>query len=547
MHEIDESRIREEIEARHYRVTITEDWLTPSGNPRKVPMYFTEIENEHLGLTKVVKGRLPEEVRDKASRQLEQWEARELRQRIAAAKEDLRDRAEELSREASAELDELRGTLAATLDFDDRVDWEALLERREFVPEVFTPEPAPERPKRHALTYLWPPVWRRKVEAHDLAVQRHEREMGARLAVHQEKQAKAKSVFEASKAEKNASIRAFREAFEQGDRSAVEEYLGMVFERASYPARMTPVIEAHYDEGSATVIADVSAPGPGDVSDVARFKLTDRNRRIDTAHLKAKEHEELYDDAVKQLSLRVMHEAFESLYTPHVARVVVNVWTTTVNQATGHDDTSCILSVSADRGEFEALNLARIDATACVKQLKGLLAGPLSSLAPVQPIMVFNREDPRFVESREALAEINSMTNLAEVPWEEFEHLVRELFSKMFNHEGAEVKVTRSSSDGGVDAIVFDPDPIRGGKFVIQAKRYTKAVPVSAARDLYGTMLNEGAAKGLLVTTAHFGSQTREFAKDKPITLIDGSNLVYLLEEQGHRVRIDIEAARRNR
>ena len=79
-----------------------------------------------------MKGRLPEEVRDKVSRQLEQWEARELRQRIAAAKEDLRDRAEELSREASAELDELRGTLAATLDFDDRVDWEALLERREF-------------------------------------------------------------------------------------------------------------------------------------------------------------------------------------------------------------------------------------------------------------------------------------------------------------------------------------------------------------------------------------------------------------------------------
>ena len=161
--------------------------------------------------------------------------------------------------------------------------------------------------------------------------------------------------------------------------------------------------------------------------------------------------------------------------------------------------------------------------------------------------MVFNRKDPRFIESREALAEINSLTNLAEIPWEEFEHLVRELFSKMFNHEGAEVKVTRSSSDGGVDAIVFDPDPIRGGKFVIQAKRYTKAVPVSAARDLYGTMLNEGAAKGLLVTTAHFGSQTREFAKDKPITLIDGSNLVYLLEEQGHRVRIDIEAAKRNR
>jgi restriction system protein len=158
--------------------------------------------------------------------------------------------------------------------------------------------------------------------------------------------------------------------------------------------------------------------------------------------------------------------------------------------------------------------------------------------------MQLDREDSRFVESRDVLADINATTNLAEIGWEEFEHLVRELFSKMFAQGGAEVKVTQASSDGGVDAIAFDPDPIRGGKFVIQAKRYTKVVPVSAVRDLYGTMISEGASKGLLVTTAHFGRDSREFVKDKPISLIDGPNLVYLLEQYGHKVRIDVEAAR---
>ncbi len=112
---------------------------------------------------------------------------------------------------------------------------------------------------------------------------------------------------------------------------------------------------------------------------------------------------------------------------------------------------------------------------------------------------------------------------------------------------GAEVKVTRSSRDAGVDAVAFDPDPIRGGKFVIQAKRYTNVVPVSAVRDLYGTMINEGASKGILVTTSHYGRDSREFAQNKPMTLIDGTNLVYLLEQHGHRVRIDLEAARRSR
>ncbi|WP_222400440.1 restriction endonuclease [Rhizobium leguminosarum] len=70
---------------------------------------------------------------------------------------------------------------------------------------------------------------------------------------------------------------------------------------------------------------------------------------------------------------------------------------------------------------------------------------------------------------------------------------------------GGEVRVTQASNDGGVDAIAFDPDPISGGKIVIQAKRYTRTVGVSAVRDMYGTVLNEGASKGLLVTTADYG------------------------------------------
>ena len=145
------------------------------------------------------------------------------------------------------------------------------------------------------------------------------------------------------------------------------------------------------------------------------------------------------------------------------------------------------------------------------------------------------------MESKDILAEINSIENLATMDWADFEHLVRQLFEKMFTENGAEVKVTRASRDGGVDAVVFDPDPIRGGKFVIQAKRYNNVVPVSAVRDLYGTVINEGATKGILVTTSYFGSDSVEFAKDKPLTLIDGSNLVYLFQQYGYNVRISLD------
>ena len=96
----------------------------------------------------------------------------------------------------------------------------------------------------------------------------------------------------------------------------------------------------------------------------------------------------------------------------------------------------------------------------------------------------------------------------------------------------------------GVDAVAFDSDPIRGGKIVIQAKRYTNVVGVSAVRDLYGTLINEGAMKGILVTTSYYGNDAYEFAKDKPIQLIDGAGLLGLLQKHGHKARIDLQEAK---
>lgn len=128
--------------------------------------------------------------------------------------------------------------------------------------------------------------------------------------------------------------------------------------------------------------------------------------------------------------------------------------------------------------------------------------------------------------------------------WEDFEHFVRELFEREFVTVGADVKVTRASRDQGVDAIIFDPDPLRGGKIVVQAKRYTLPVDVSAVRDLYGTVMNEGANTGILVTTSSYGPEAYEFAQNKPLKLINGAQLLGLLEKSGYHFRIDLAEAR---
>ena len=55
---------------------------------------------------------------------------------------------------------------------------------------------------------------------------------------------------------------------------------------------------------------------------------------------------------------------------------------------------------------------------------------------------------------------------------------------------GFSVQLTRASRDGGVDLNIVDPTPIRGGRYIVQAKRYQGGVGEPIIRDLYGTLLH---------------------------------------------------------
>ncbi|MBV8450897.1 MAG: restriction endonuclease, partial [Deltaproteobacteria bacterium] len=183
------------------------------------------------------------------------------------------------------------------------------------------------------------------------------------------------------------------------------------------------------------------------------------------------------------------------------------------------------------------VGVERVDAEICLKGLNASVSKKPTDLAPVRPVLEFNMVDPRFVEEEQILSGLDNRTNLMSLNPREFESLITNLFTRM----GLESRQTRPSRDGGVDCVAYDPRPIFGGKVVIQAKRYKNTVGVSAVRDLFGTVQNEGASKGILVTTSGFGRASFEFANGKPLELLDGSNLLYLLKEHaGIEAKIEV-------
>ncbi|MFB7470835.1 restriction endonuclease [Kitasatospora sp. NPDC056184] len=112
----------------------------------------------------------------------------------------------------------------------------------------------------------------------------------------------------------------------------------------------------------------------------------------------------------------------------------------------------------------------------------------------------------------------------------EFEGLIARLMESM----GMRVELTARSKDGGVDVRGIDTDPFRGGNVIVQVKRYRDTVTPSAVRDLFGTLQHDrDATKAVLVTTSKFGPSSHQFVSGKPITLINGAELVGLLKHHG--------------
>jgi len=164
-----------------------------------------------------------------------------------------------------------------------------------------------------------------------------------------------------------------------------------------------------------------------------------------------------------KITLRTIQELFQADMIDALRAISFNGWVRAVNKATGRHATNCILSIQVTKSEFSDIELERIDPKSCFKSLKGVASSKLSGLTSVRPILQINKEDKRFVDSYRVADSIDGSTNIAAMDWEDFEHLIRELFEKEFSTNGGEVKVTRASRDGGVDAIAFDPDTLRGG------------------------------------------------------------------------------------
>ena len=446
-----------------------------------------------------------------------------------------------------SKIEALSTLLISAIDKDTKIDFNSLLITPEIPPfelgglDTFPLPPKKENylPAKLNKLIAWINWFKKRhenklIQAEKLFLQKmkeHEEAVNAQQLLINQKRLEYDEQVKAirSKAEaENTEIKNLADAFEAGNPEAITAYFQLVLMNSEYPTEFSKKTKIFYIDESKQLLVEYELPEIETIIPTAKlYKYIKSNDKIAETPRPDSQRKALYLSVIAQIVIRCLYELFKADEKNYLESIVLNGFIDTIDKSTGNRVRPCIVTVLAVKDDFNSLDLAHVEPTACLSHLHASVSKSPSELAPVRPILELNMVDSRFIQETDVLSTIDQRQNLMELSPSEFESLITNLFQTM----GLETKLTQPSRDGGVDCVAFDPRPIFGGKVIIQAKRYKNTVGVSAVRDLFGTMQNEGASKGILVTTSGYGKAAYNFANGKPIELLSGSNLLYLLKE----------------
>lgn len=132
--------------------------------------------------------------------------------------------------------------------------------------------------------------------------------------------------------------------------------------------------------------------------------------------------------------------------------------------------------------------------------------------------------------------EQTSLDQLRETSWKDFEYLVAEAYRR----QGYQVEYSLGrGADGGVD-LTMRKDGLTSLVQCKQWKVFSVGAPI--IREMFGLMTAEKADQAIIVTSGNFTRDARDFAAGKPLTLVDGPQLLALVHSvQANRAESENE------
>lgn len=324
---------------------------------------------------------------------------------------------ESLNADLQEELATIDDILRSTLAVDDYVDLEKLrrvAEHPRFTSRYLTPIPPPEPIASPPEPYFQPPPsptgmsamfakkkhaatvaaaqnqfaqahasWRATVAQiparQYAATQQHQEAEGERLR----RLASDRRRYDAECDERqravdveNARLDNLINRFAYSDPAAVDEYIGIVFGNSIYPdviAENTDLDFAYSaDLGELTIT--INFPPPDAIPSAKSYRYVRASDEIAETKLTQKDVSTRYADLVNNMTLRTLHEVWESDRTSKIASISLTGGVDHVDPATGKDVFVRLIALAVSREDFLQIDLARITPSETMKHLRAVVS-----------------------------------------------------------------------------------------------------------------------------------------------------------------------------
>lgn len=289
---------------------LTEDRMYP---------YEVRVSNSYTGESRIVSAASRWELDTLIEAEKKRQRSQEVIKRAMGVSSDQRDAARIMTENAKSVFVELSEILAHTLAVDDRLDWDKRLINDNY-PE-YLPEPAPVfiLPEKKGIAKLFyddtkdREQYRRDVESYK-----------ARTEDAIRNYLLERENFEEHKRKNNAEIKFLKKCFENGEKTAVEKYAGIILANSEYPDCLRMDHEIYYSKRERTLRVNFLFFPVSILPVVESYEFSKETQRIVENRLSVDERDELYERVLCDIAVRTVHELFEAIYIDSVESIVFN-------------------------------------------------------------------------------------------------------------------------------------------------------------------------------------------------------------------------------
>ncbi|SOC47223.1 restriction system protein [Blastococcus aggregatus] len=184
--------------------------------------------------------------------------------------------------------------------------------------------------------------------------------------------------------ESNAELDELIRDLDAGTPEAIEEYLSIVFGNSVYPADWPWPPEYTYDAETKELEIQLHFPAPETLPTIRQYKYVRAKDEITSTEQTQKEQRERYAALVSNMTLRTLHEVWESDRRQKVDSISLIGSVSHVDPATGKDTVTPLVAAAVDRLTFEDIDLSRVAPGETLRHLGAVVSKNAHAITPIK-------------------------------------------------------------------------------------------------------------------------------------------------------------------